>query len=254
MIFLKSKEEIESISISCKLLSKLHGVLAKALKPGITTKNLDKLAEEFLNDNSARSSFKGFHGYPASICTSINSCIVHGLPSTETIKEGDVVSIDAGVFYNRFHSDSAFTHYVGDTSLEIINFIKITKESLLIGIDQIKPGNRIGDIGHAISLHVKKNNYFIAEDLVGHGIGRNLHEEPEVPNFGRRGNGIKLKDGMVLAIEPMVNWSDPRIVTNESGEIRTLDGGLSAHFEHTIAIIDGLPRVLTTFDYIESGI
>lgn len=242
------------MAISANFLSRLHGVLAKVVRPGISTKELDKLAEEFIKDNNVKSAFKGFHGFPASICTSVNDCIVHGLPSSkEILKEGDIISIDGGILYKGFNSDSAYTHAVGEVKPEILNLLKVTKESLYKGIAQLKPGNRLGDIGHAISRLVEDNKFFIAEDLVGHGVGRNLHEAPEIPNFGRRGNGVKIKEGMVVAIEPMVNWSDPRIITAKDGSVRTIDGSVSAHFEHTLAVIEGGSRTLTTYDYIEGS-
>jgi methionyl aminopeptidase len=254
MIFLKSKQEVEEMSKSAAILSKLHGIISREIKDGVTTKFLNKLAEEFINDNGAKSSFKGYKKFPAAICTSVNDCIVHGIPNDIPLKNGDIVSIDCGVYYNGFHSDSAYTHPIGEVDLKVLELLKATKEALNRGIEKFKIGNRLGDIGHAIGCYIKKCGYSIAENLVGHGIGRSLHESPEVPNFGKMGNGIKLKDGLVLAIEPMVNLGSSRIYTEKNGDIKTFDGKFSAHFEHTVALIDGETKKLTSFDYITGSI
>lgn len=254
MIFLKSKEEIEEMSKGAIILSKLHGMISREIKDGVTTKTLNRLAEEFIYYHGAKSSFKGYKNFPAVICASVNDCIVHGIPDNTPLQIGDVVTIDCGVWYNGFHSDSAYTYSIGEVNIKVLELLKATKEALNRGIEKIYIGNRLGDVGCAIGSYVKECGYSIAENLVGHGIGRNLHEDPEVPNTGREGSGVKLKDGMVLAIEPMVNLGSSRTITDKSGAVRTFDGKASAHFEHTVAIIGGRVKKLTSFEYIVSNI
>jgi len=254
MVFLKSLEEIAIMKESGAILSKTLGVLARAVKPGVTSKELDTLAEECIRDQGGVPSFKGYTGYPATLCVSINDAVVHGLPNGYALKEEDLVSIDCGVLYKGFHSDSAFTFSVdrNKISKEAQKLIKITKEALYLGIQQAVVGKRVGDIGAAVEKYVKDNGFSVVKDLLGHGVGRNLHEDPQVPNYGRQGTGVKLKKGMVIAIEPMVNQGGAAVREAKDGfTIRTADKKLSAHFEHTVAIGEGIPEILTSFQYIE---
>lgn len=252
-IFYKTKEDVELIRQSGAILSKLHGELAKMVKPGVKTKNLDKYAEEYIRDNNSLPSFKGYGGFPASLCISVNEAVVHGLPSDYELKDGDIVTLDCGVLYKGFHSDSAYTHAVGEIKPEVAELLRVTKECLYLGIAQVKQGGRLGDVGYAIQKHAEKHNFTVVRELVGHGIGKSLHEEPQVPNYGRRGNGVILREGLVLAIEPMINFGTRNVEQIPDGTVRTSDGKPSAHFEHTVAIIGGKCEVLTTFDYIEKN-
>jgi len=255
MIFLKSEEEIKLIRASAYILSETLGLIAQAIKPGMSTKTLDKLAAEFIHAQGGQPSFRGFQGFPASLCTSVNEVVVHGLPSQYRLQEGDIISVDCGVYYKGFHSDSAFTFPVGTISQAASKLLRITKESLYKGIDQARAGKCIGDIGQAIQDHVNSHGYSVVKALVGHGIGRSLHEEPQVPNYGKKGRGIKLKPGMVLAIEPMINLGKSKVVQGRDGwTIRTLDRKLSAHFEHTIAIGEHKTEILTTYQHIEEAL
>ncbi|MFT6872000.1 MAG: methionyl aminopeptidase, partial [Roseivirga sp.] len=217
------------------------------------TKDLDKIAEEFISDHGAKASFKGYNGFPATLCISTNEVVVHGFPSEYELKDGDIISIDCGVFYKGFHSDSAYTYPVGEISTETLSLLKATKESLYKGIEEAKFGNRIGDVAYAIQNYVEDRGYTVVRELVGHGVGRNLHEGPEVPNYGKRGKGPKLNEGLVIAIEPMVNLGVRNIVQESDGwTIRTRDRQPSAHYEHTIAIFADRTEILTTHKYIES--
>ncbi len=254
-LFLKTKEEIEQIRRSAEVLGKAHAEVAKLISPGVTTASLDKRAEEYINDFGAVPSFKGYNGFPASLCISVNDKVVHGIPNAYVLKEGDIVSVDCGVFLRGFHSDSAYTYAVGVISAKTQKLLEVTKESLNIAIRSIGPGGRIGDIGYAVQSYAERNGFSIVRELVGHGVGRSLHESPEVPNYGKRGQGMKLEDGMVIAIEPMINEGTRNIVQEKDGwTIRTADRKPSAHFEHTIAIVEGKADVLTTFQYIEEVI
>jgi len=250
-VFYKTKEDIELIRQSGAILSKLHGELAKMIKPGIKTRLLDKYADEYIHDNHALPSFKGYNGFPSALCISVNDAIVHGLPSEYELKDGDIVSVDCGVFYKGFHSDSAYTHSVGEVSPEITELLRVTKECLYLGIAEVKQGNRLGDLGYAIQKHADKYNFGVVRELVGHGIGKSLHEEPQVANYGKKGNGMILREGIVIAIEPMINMGTKTIEQTQDGTVRTADRKPSAHFEHTVAIIGGKCEMLTTFDYIE---
>jgi len=253
MIFYKTEEEIELIRESAQILGRAHGEVAKHVKPGVKTKDLDKIAEEFIADHGAKASFKGYNGFPATLCISTNEVVVHGFPSEYELKDGDIISIDCGVFYKGFHSDSAYTYPVGEISTETLSLLKATKESLYKGIEEAKFGNRIGDVAYAIQNYVEDRGYTVVRELVGHGVGRNLHEGPEVPNYGKRGKGPKLNEGLVIAIEPMVNLGVRNIVQESDGwTIRTRDRQPSAHFEHTIAIFADRTEILTTHKYIES--
>ena len=252
MIYLKSDAEIELMKISGQVLGKAHAEVAKRIRPGVTTKELDRVAEEFIRDNGGIPSFKGFNNFPAALCISVNETVVHGFPSKYELKEGDIISIDCGVKLNGYHSDSAYTYPIGEISQEVRDLLIRTKQSLYYGIEKAIEGNRIGDIGFAVQSHVEKFGYSVVRELVGHGLGKSLHESPEVPNYGKRGQGVKLKEGMVLAIEPMVNLGKKNIVQERDGwTIRTADRKPSAHFEHSVAIRKGKPEILTTFQYIE---
>ena len=252
MIFIKSDTEIELIKISGQVLGKAHGEVAKWIRPGVTTKKLDIVAEEYIRDNGGVPSFKGYNKFPASLCISLNETVVHGFPSQYELRDGDVISIDCGVKLGGFHSDSAYTYPVGEVKPEVMQLLRRTKQSLFLALDTVIEGNRIGDIGFAIQSYVEKFGYGVVRELVGHGVGRDLHEKPEVPNYGKRGNGPKLREGMVLAIEPMITLGKRAIVQERDGwTIRTNDRKPAAHFEHTVAVRKGKVEVLTTFEYIE---
>jgi len=256
MIHYKTKEEIEVMRHSCLLVGKAHAELAKILKPGITTIEVNDLVETFIRDNGGIPSFKNYGGtYPFATCISVNDVVVHGFPNSNEIKEGDIISLDIGVFKNGFHGDSAYTYAVGEINDEVKRLLKITKESLYKGIEKARSGNRVGDIAFAIQEHTeKKNGYGVVRDLVGHGLGRSLHEEPQVPNYGKRGSGAKLKSGMVLAIEPMINMGVKEVFQDEDGwTIRTNDGKVSAHYEHDVCITGGDPDILSSFVEIEAA-
>ena len=252
MIFYKTREEIELIRISSLLVGKTLAEVAKRIKPGITTMQLDKIAEEFIRDNGASASFKGYGGFPNSLCTSVNEAVVHGIPNNQPLQDGDIVSVDCGVLMNDFHGDSAYTFEVGEVKPEIKQLLQVTKECLDKALEVSLSGNRIGDIGYAVQQHAENNNYGVVRDLVGHGLGRSLHEKPEVPNYGRRGKGYKMKEGLVLAIEPMINMGVKDVVQLKDGwTIVTKDGLPSAHFEHDVAVMKGKVEVLSTFEFIE---
>jgi methionyl aminopeptidase len=252
MIHYKTDEEIELIKKSADILGRAHAEVAKNIKTGVTTSELDKVAFDFISKKGAKPSFKGYKGYPSSLCISVNEVVVHGLPGDYELKEGDIVSIDCGVLLNGYHSDSAYTYSVGDISEEKKKLLEITKQSLYLGIAQAVAGNRTGDIGHTVQSFVEKEGYSVVRELVGHGVGKNLHEEPEVPNYGKKGSGVKLQERMVIAIEPMVNMGTKNIFQERDGwTIRTVDRKPSAHFEHTIVVLKGKAEILTTFKYIE---
>ncbi len=247
----KTLEEIELIRESALLVSKTLGLLAKEIKEGVTTLMLDKIAEEFIRDNDATPGFLGLYDFPNTLCTSPNSQVVHGIPNNEPLKNGDIISIDCGVLKNNFYGDHAYTFAVGEVSDNIKKLLKVTKESLYIGIKEFKLGNRVGDVGFAIQNHCEKSGYGVVRELVGHGIGKIMHEKPEIPNYGRKGTGKKLQEGMVVAIEPMINMKTPKIIQHDDGwTITTRDNLPSVHFEHNIAIIEGQPEILSTFEYI----
>lgn len=255
MIHYKSKEEIELMRESSLLVSKTLALVASYIKPGITTLQLDTIAAEFIKDNKAQASFKGYNGFPYTCCISVNDAVVHGFPDNNELKDGDVVSVDIGIFKNGFHGDSAYTFAIGEVSEAVKQLLKITKESLYKGIEKAVQGNRIGDIAHAIQDHTEKQHgYGVVRDLVGHGLGRSLHEEPQVPNYGKRGTGIKLKEGMTLAIEPMINMGTKDVFHHTDGwTILTADGKPSAHFEHNVCIRKGQADILSSFAEIEAA-
>ncbi|MDQ6478526.1 type I methionyl aminopeptidase [Dyadobacter sp. LHD-138] len=252
MIYLKTEEEINLIKQSAQVLGKAHAEVAQWVKPGITTKKLDIIAEDYIRSYGGIPSFKGFNNFPASLCMSVNEVVVHGIPGNYELKDGDIVSIDCGVKLNGFHSDSAYTYPVGEVSKEVMDLLTATKKSLYKGIEQAVDGFRIGDIGYAVQHYCEERGYTVVRELVGHGVGRELHESPEVPNYGKRGKGLRLKEGMVLAIEPMINLGTKSVMQEKDGwTIRTTDRKYSAHFEHTVVVRKGKAEILTTFDYIE---
>ncbi|MDB5260939.1 MAG: type methionyl aminopeptidase [Adhaeribacter sp.] len=254
MVYYKTEEEISIIKEAALILSKAHGEVASIIKEGITTKALDERAEEFIMDHGGKPSFKGYNGFTNSLCISVNSAVVHGFPSNYVIKNGDIVSIDCGVFKNGFHSDCAYTHGIGELSEDVERLLRVTKASLYKGLEQALAGNRMGDLSATIQKEVEAAGFSVVRELVGHGIGRSLHEGPEVPNYGKRGQGLKLQNGLVIAVEPMVNLGSKNIVQEADGwTIRTKDNKPSAHFEHTIVVRKDKPEILTTFDYIEKS-
>jgi methionyl aminopeptidase len=255
MIYIKTREEIELMRESALTVSRALGIVARELKPGVSPKYLDKLAEEYIRDSGGVPAFKGYRGFPATLCISINEAVVHGIPNDKPLKEGDIISVDCGVKKNGFYGDHAYSFAVGQVKPELQKLLQVTKECLYKGIEQCIAGNRIGDISFAVQQHAEKNGYGIVRELVGHGLGKSLHEDPEVPNYGKRGDGPKLKDGMVLAIEPMINLGKKNVKQLEDGwTIVTADGLPSAHFEHDVAIIDGKPEILSTFAFVEEAL
>lgn len=251
MIKIKSLEEIELMRESALIVSKTLGMIAGEIKPGITTLHLDKLAEEFIRDHGAYPGFLGMYDFPNTLCASPNAQVVHGIPNNTPLESGDIISIDCGSYKNGFYGDHAYTFEVGEVDKDIKHLLKITKESLYKGIEQFKKGNRIGDIGYAIQKHNENHGYSVVRELVGHGLGKEMHEDPQVPNYGKRNTGKKIKEGMVIAIEPMINMGTHKNDHLKDGwTILTKDRLPSAHFEHDVAIINGKPQLLSTFRYI----
>lgn len=255
MIHYKNEHEIALMRESALLVGKALAEVAKHIKPGVTTAYLDKIADDFIRDHQATPSFKNFKGYPFASCMSVNDAVVHGFPSKIELKEGDIVSVDIGVYKNAFHGDSAYTLALGDPGEDILRLMKVTKESLYKGIEKAVAGSRVGDIGFAVQDYCEKQfKYGVVRELVGHGLGRNLHEDPQVPNFGKRGSGAKLQDGMVIAIEPMVNLGVKEVWYDDDGwTVRTKDGKVSAHYEHTVCIRKGKADLLSSFDEVEKA-
>ena len=252
MIYLKTEEEIELLSEANLVVARTLGEMAKWVAPGITTLKLDSIAEEYIRSQGAVPGFLGYGGYPNTLCISVNENVVHGIPSNYALREGDIVSIDCGAVKDGFNGDSTYTFEVGEVAPEVHKLLQTTKESLYVGIEHALPGNRIGDIGHSIQEYCEKRGYSVVRELTGHGVGRKLHEDPEVPNYGRRGVGALIKNGMVIAIEPMINLGSKNIVIERDGwTCRTKDRKPSAHFEHTIAIHNGKPDILSSFKYVE---
>ncbi|HXX58697.1 MAG TPA: type I methionyl aminopeptidase [Thermodesulfovibrionales bacterium] len=249
MIIIKSPEEIDRMAEACRVVAETLNALREIVKPGISTKEMERFAEEMVVARGGTLAFKGYRGYPAGICASVNSQVVHGIPSSLAVKEGDIISIDLGVFMNGFYGDGAVTLAVGKISREAERLITVTEEALYFGIAKAKPGNRVSDISYAIQRHVEKNGFSVVRTFVGHGIGRSLHEEPQVPNYGGPGQGPRLKEGMTFAVEPMVNEGRYEVrVLDDGWTAVTSDGSLSAHFEHTIAITENGPRILTRIE------
>jgi methionyl aminopeptidase len=252
MFMIKTGEEIERIRESNLLVSKTLAEVAKLIRPGVTTLLLDTVAEEYIRDHGAESGFKGYRGYPNTLCVSVNSEVVHGIPSQYRLKEGDIVSVDCGVKKKGYYGDTAFTFEVGKVNHAVVQLLKTTRESLFKGIEQAIAGRRLGDISFAVQQHAEAGGYSVVREMVGHGLGKNLHEPPEVPNYGKRGTGVVLKKGMVLCIEPMINLGGRHIVQDKDGwTIRTMDGKPSAHFELAIAVQPDKADILSTFDYID---
>ena len=255
MIYYKTEEEIDLIRNSSLLVAKTHAEIAGLIKPGINTLALDKIAEEFIRDNGGVPAFKGYGGFPNSLCMSPNDQVVHGIPNGRVLEDGEILSVDCGVVMNGYFGDSAFTYEVGEVDTETKKLLKVTKESLYKGIEMAISGNRIGDIGYAIQKHAESFGYGVVRELVGHGVGKNLHESPEVPNYGRRGRGAKLHEGLVIAIEPMINMGTRKIMQHNDGwTITTIDNKPSAHFEHTIVVRKGKAEILSSFEEIEKKI
>ncbi len=251
-IYYKSLEEIELIRLSSLLVSKTHAEIAKIIRPGIKTIELDKLAFAFIKDHGGIPAFLNYNGFPYSLCISLNDQIVHGFPGTYELKDGDIVSVDCGVVLNKFYGDSAYTFPIGNISPEIQKLLDVTKECLNLAIEKTVVGMRLGDIGYAVQEHAEKNGFGVVKELVGHGVGLRLHEKPEVPNYGKRGSGTKLEEGMVLAIEPMINGGRAGVKFWKDGwTVSTVDGKPSAHYEHTVAVKKGKADVLSNFEYIE---
>jgi methionyl aminopeptidase len=251
MIIPKTREQIEIMRESALLVSKTLGIIAPEMVPGVTTLKIDKLAEEFIRDNGGIPGFKGLYGFPNTLCVSPNAQVVHGIPNDKPLENGDIISVDCGVLKNGYYGDHAYSFEIGEVTPEIKRLLKITKESLYIGMRAFKAGNRVEDVGNAIQTHCESNGYSVVRELVGHGLGTKMHEDPEMPNYGKRGRGKIFVEGMTVAIEPMINLGTKNIKHLKDGwTILTADGKPSAHFEHNVALINGKPEILSTFDYV----
>ena len=254
-LYYKTKEEIELIRESSLLVAKALAEVAKVIKPGMTTLALDKIAYDFICDNQAVPAFLNHNGFPNSLCISVNAQVVHGIPGKYELKDGDIVSVDCGVVKNKFFGDSAYTFAIGEVKPEVLKLLKVTKESLYKGIELTVAGKRLGDVGDAIQQHAESNGFSVVRELVGHGIGKKLHEAPEVPNYGKKGTGLKLEEGLVIAIEPMINLGKKTVTQDNDGwTIRTADNLPSAHFEHTVTVGKEKADVLSSFEYIEEAL
>lgn len=255
MIYLKTPEEIEAMKLAADLISRTMGEVAKWIEPGVTTRKLDTVAREYIMDNGGKPACLGYGGFPATLCVEVNETIVHGFPSSYALREGDIVGIDTVVEKGGFMADMCYTFAVGDIAPEVMALCRTTKESLYVGIEACRPGHRIGDIANAIQTYCERRNYSVVREMCGHGIGRDMHEDPEVPNYGRRGIGPVIRNGMVICIEPMINMGSRNIVIERDGwTCRTRDRKPSAHYEHTVAVLDGETHKLTTFDYIREAL
>jgi methionyl aminopeptidase len=251
MVKLKTREQIELMRNSALVVSRTLGEVAKLIQPGVTTLELDKVAEECIRDSGGVPGFLGYGGFPNTLCTSVNEEVVHGIPSNRPLEEGDIVSVDCGAVVNGYHGDHAFTFPVGEITDEVKLLLRVTEESLYLGIEQIRSGNRLGDVGYAVQKHAESFGYGVVRELVGHGLGTQLHEDPQLPNYGKRGDGKKMKEGLVLAIEPMINLGTERVkILDDDWTFVTQDGKPSAHFEHDVAIVGGKPEILSTFKYV----
>lgn len=251
MIYLKTDEEIELMRQANILVGQTLGELAKWVQPGITTRRLDEIAEQFIRDHGGVPGFKGYEGFPGTLCIEVNDEVVHGFPSDYILKDGDIVGLDCGAVLNGYNGDSCYTYMVGEVDDKVVNLLKTTKESLMIGIEQAKSGNRIGHIGFAVQDYCERRGYSVVRELTGHGIGKSLHEDPDVPNYGRRGVGPLLRPGMCICIEPMINMGSKNVVIDRNGwTVRTRDHAVSAHYEHCMAIREDGVDILSTFDYI----
>lgn len=255
MIHYKTEEEIELMRISALLVSSTLAEVAKILKAGINTLSIDKLIGEYIKDNGAIPSFLNYHGYPFNSCLSVNDVVVHGFPNKRELREGDIISVDVGIYKNRYHGDHAYTFMIGEPQSDVVQLVKITKESLYKGIEKAVAGNRMGDLSYAIQEHTeKKHGYGVVRELVGHGIGKDMHEDPQVPNYGRRGTGAVLKEGLTVAIEPMINLGKKEVYTDKDGwTVRTADGKVSVHFEHDVCVRKSKADVLSDYTPIETS-
>lgn len=254
-IIYKSVEEIEIMREAAQVVSRTLGKIAEAIEPGITPLELDAIAESYIRSQNAVPGFLGLYDFPNTLCVSINEQVVHGYPTNDPIKDGDIVSIDCGAIFEGYYGDHAYTFAVGNVSDEVMKLLQVTKECLAVGIEQTREGNRIGDIGFHIQQHAEKHGYGVVRELVGHGLGKTMHEEPQVPNFGRRGRGKRIQNGLTIAIEPMINMGTERVkYLDDNWTIVTADLKPSAHFEHDVAVVDGKPDVLSTFKYVEEAL
>ena len=255
MIYLKTADEIQRVAAACDLTSRTLGEVARWIAPGVTTRKLDTVAREYILDNGGKPACLGYEGFPGTICVEVNDIVVHGFPSSYALREGDIVGVDLVVELDGFMGDSCYTFTVGEVDPKTVDLLRTTKESLYVGIAAAKAGKRIGDIANAIQTYCEHRNYSVVREMCGHGIGKSMHEDPEVPNYGRRGIGPVLRNGMCICIEPMINMGSRNITIDRDGwTCRTHDHKPSAHFEHTLAIVDDDPRVLTTFDYISEAL
>lgn len=255
MVHLKTSEEIEIMRESALIVSRTLGLIAEKIGPGVTPLELDKIAFEYIKDQGAEPGFLGFGGFPNTLCISVNEAVVHGIPNDRVFQEGDIVSIDCGAIKNDYYGDHAYTFAIGEISPEAEALLRVTKESLYMGIEQMRIGRRIGDIGFVIQKHAEDHGYGVVRELVGHGLGKSMHEDPQVPNYGKRGRGKKIVNGMVLAVEPMINMGTKDVMMlDDEWTIITADKTYSAHFEHDIAVVDGGPDILSTFDYVEDAL
>jgi len=255
MIIYKTPEEIEIMREAAQIVSRTLGKIAEVIKPGINTLLLDELAEDYIRSQHAIPGFKGMYGFPHTLCISVNEAVVHGMPNDRILEEGDIISVDCGAVFEGFYGDHAYTFEIGEVHPEIKKLLEVTKECLYLGIEQCTTSNRIEDISWAIQQHAENHGYGVVRDLVGHGLGRSLHEDPQVPNYGRRGRGKKIQNGLTIAIEPMINMGTEKVLQlDDKWTIVTADGKPSAHFEHDIAVIDGKPVILSTFDYVEEAL
>ena len=252
MADLKTIEEVEILRENALIVSKTLGEIAKQVRPGVSTLELDKVAEEFIRDHGAEPGFLGYNGFPNTLCTSLNSVVVHGIPSSYRLQEGDILSVDCGTRLKGFYGDSAYTFAVGEIAPEAAMLLEVTKASLFKGIEQVIAGNRMGDIGNAVQTYAEAHGFSVVREMIGHGIGHNMHERPDVPNYGKRGHGPKLTNGIVICIEPMINMGKKDIyMENDGWTVRTVDKRLSAHYELTVAVKEGKADVLSTFKYVE---
>lgn len=255
MIIYKTAQEIEIMREAAQIVSRTLGLIAQHIGPGVTPLELDKIAEDYIRSQNAIPAFLGLYNFPNTLCISVNEQVVHGIPNNRPFKEGDVVSVDCGAIYKGYYGDHAYTFAIGAIKPETEKLLRVTKECLDLGIEAARVGNRIGDIGFAIQQHAEKHGFGVVRDLVGHGLGKTMHEEPQVPNYGKRGTGKKIQNGLTIAIEPMINMGTERVIQmDDNWTIVTADGKPSAHFEHDVAIVDGKPVVLSTFDYVEEAL
>lgn len=255
MIYLKTPEQIQTMRSSAELISRTMGEIARWMQPGVTTRKLDTIAREYIHDNGGKPACLGYEGFPGTLCIEVNETVVHGFPSAYALREGDIVGIDTVVQKDGFMADMCYTFAIGEVAREVMELCRVTRQSLQVGIEACRAGHRIGDIAHAVQTYCESRGYGVVREMCGHGIGRDMHEAPEVPNYGRRGTGAVIRNGMCLCIEPMITLGKRNIVIENDGwQCRTRDRKPSAHYEHTLAILDGVTHQLTTFDYIHQAI